>query len=631
MRKLWICLMVMGVGSMALGDAHWADSDIFSLNLLSPFPSISVRTAVADSSVFSLNLYSLDRAWADSAAFDFKWFANTNPISAPVVRPDWPQDSPRLLELDAAGNWQPTTVLPPKGTTIIIVNHGWNDSPFANTIADDDIQDLAIRIAAAAPNAKIYSWWWGNGPDTVSESNPNGKPGPVDFANLLKYIQSPNPLDPTALVTKCILGDKSFHGEINGAWSNSQKHGERLGKLMAAIGLVPRDYPMHMIGHSFGGVVSAKAANYLYKNSYGKVKQLTTIETPALPWPYAIQAVEPDSADRVEVLYYQWLPDILSIGFGGPKLSFADNLFNYHLMPCFYPGVLHTNSVEWYIDSINSTAACDPAYYGFNWSFASPNQPAVLPTGIKAEDFNNRGCVVDILPVTVVKTVAKAVNKSIDVLDSLASWTGDKVVAAGEWIKGNYTSYATITTSITLAPSDPNMPIPPDGDDHSAGIGKRFLVPAEADTLSLDVRFRQVSPGDWLTIAFDDKIVLMIDAATEGVSSEFKIYSTAISEYAGKEVLLRVTLESNTSQATIADLNNLRFTEDTITADINEDGVVDVLDLIAMSEYWMGPVYSPDDPSAKADINGDKKIDLLDLAELSDSWLWKKTADPSQP
>jgi hypothetical protein len=604
---------------------YYSDSPAFTIGLLSIQPGYASAVFV-DSSLFALRFYFVRRAWEDSDAFDFQWFAHSGPTPAPAVRPDWPQDSDRLLELDAAGHWQAAAVLPPRGTKVIIVNHGWNDSPFANATADDDIQDLAGRIAAAVPDAKIYGWWWGDGPDTVSQSNPNGKPARVDFANLIQQAQSPHPPDPAALVAQWVFGDKTFHDEINIVWRNSVLHGSRLGKRMAQIGLVPRDYPIHMIGHGFGGVVSAAAADYLYNNSYGKIRQLTTLEIPALPWPYAIRAVNPDSAERLETIYYQWIPNIRSAGLGGPLLAASSNLMNLNLWPSYYPGILHSTSLEWYIDSAFSAAACDPADYGFNWSFASPIRPATLPVGFRDEDRINRGCINNGLSGSAIHAIDKGVDNEKEDFDSLASWAGAKATLAGQWRGGRFASYLVLDTTAVIS-TDPNHP----AGEPSAGIGKRFRVPAEAENLSIDVRFRQVGPGDWLTVALDGTIVLALDAATEGVSAEFKTHSAAITEYAGKEATLRITLESNTPQPTIADMDNLRFTESTLAADINEDGRVNILDLIALLEYWMGPVYSPGDASARADITGDKKIDLEDLAELSGFWLWNKMTEPLQP
>jgi hypothetical protein len=55
-----------------------------------------------------------------------------------------------------------------------------------------------------------------------------------------------------------------------------------------------------------------------------------------------------------------------------------------------------------------------------------------------------------------------------------------------------------------------------------------------------------------------------------------------------------------------------------IPGDINGDGVVDVLDLLALLAAW-GPCPVPP-PECAADINGDGVVDVLDLLELLANW-----------
>jgi hypothetical protein len=288
--------------------------------------------------------------------------------------------------------------------------------------------------------------------------------------------------------------------------------------------------------------------------------------------------------------------------------------------------------MEWYIDSVFSTADCAPdycVYYGFNWSFASPHRPAELKTGLWNEDILNRGCLVAEGRTEQQKNIlVKNAEKTKESFDSLSSWSGTNAQQAVESVKGLFNSFLTLKTTITplqMPQGGKIMAMASNEPNNSAGVFKQIQIPINADDLQIDVRFRQVCPGDWLTVSIDGDIILYIDAATEGVSEEFKTFSAAVQKYAGKTVTLQITLESNGAEQTIADVDNLRFTELTMGADVNEDGRVDVLDLIAMSEYWMGPVYAKGDASDKADITRDGKIDLDDFAALSENWLWQKT------
>ena len=51
--------------------------------------------------------------------------------------------------------------------------------------------------------------------------------------------------------------------EVARTYSNAKRHGSLLGEELVKLGILPDTYDIHMIGHSFGGVVCAKAADIL--------------------------------------------------------------------------------------------------------------------------------------------------------------------------------------------------------------------------------------------------------------------------------------------------------------------------------------------------------------------------------
>jgi hypothetical protein len=642
MRRIGIVLGIMMhaiICGSAFADYGYGDSTSFSVNLLTNYGSPNYGSF--DSGSFGLNLLNVRRVWADSEPFSYDWLSGTNPfVGAPGVCA-WHVDAVKLEELDAGGNWQPITQTPAAGSTLFVLNHGWNDGPNNGVGAsDDDMSDLARLIHLTIPMAHIYMWHWGDGDSVKSQANPNGLPGLTDFAAVLNYLNSPNPLIPK--VTTLFVGNEKFHDEINITWSNAKTNGKNLGKVMKTLGLTPDNYDIHMIGHSFGGVVCAEAAKVI-NSSNNKVKQLTTLETPGLPWPLpdAVEAIIPNLAERVEVVYYYWPTDILGVGFGGPAKS-GDNLLNLHIMPCHYPFIgdevgfapLHSRAVEWYIDSVNNSASCTPDYYGFNWSFArtdyNPSWPGELSTGMMAEKMSDLGCIQPWLPERIKDGIVKTAVTVKDGFVSAATWTGKQAVIVGETIAGTFQSSLKITsmTALPLAPmamGESNIiPLAEGEPDATAGVYKQMDIPIHAQNLELDIRFTSVVEGHFLAVTIDSNNVLLIDPYVEGISDTFKTYFADVSEYAGKTVTLQIALQGASEEQTEVLIDSLQFTETTLGADVNEDGRVDVLDVIAMSEYWMGPVFTKGDDSDKADVSRDGKINLDDFVMIAENWMWQK-------
>ena len=321
--------------NVALADFDSADSPQFYLNLLTQRGAPSLDSS--DSPIFSLNLLGIRRVWADSDSFYFDWFLGTSPQQGAYRLPVQPSDD-KLLEFNN-GAWVIPANPPPSGATVIILNHGWNGGPL-------DYVDFAQKIADLVPDAYIYIWHWGDGENTPSQSNPNGLTTLSDFAPLLGCVLSS---------AKCVLGSTAFVNEIGATLSNAKINGWLLGEKLYKFGIrpdSPYNHKIHMIGHSFGGVVSANAASKLYAKTNIKIKQLTATDTPALIWPYAINSVNPSSAERVEVLYYDWTKNLLLGATGGPLLTTSDNVLNVELNPIYYltnPIPLHTRAKDWYL------------------------------------------------------------------------------------------------------------------------------------------------------------------------------------------------------------------------------------------------------------------------------------------
>ncbi|MBI9019060.1 MAG: hypothetical protein JEZ07_17555 [Phycisphaerae bacterium] len=634
------------------GMAEFSDSDSFYLNLLS-LPATSIASS-APSASFYLDLEPVNRGFAD-ASFSYDWAEGTDPVVGEPLQCRWDIHYEKLLELDSSGNWQPIANAPLLGSKLIIMNHGWNDGPDGDSkgdnVQDNDLLDLARKIKAKIEafdtidsNVYIYCWKWGDGPDTISDANPNGKPGPIDIANILKYFESN--YDPLHIMSSIALGDKGFLEEINLAKDNAKKHGGELGKVLTsdAAQMTADRYNIHMIAHSFGGIVCAEAAKMVNSKSNGhKVKQITTLETPALPWPFpnAVKDVKPDLAQRVEVIYYHWLTDLDGIGFGGPTNN-GSNLLNLHASPVHYRPLLngnfftplHRRIIEWYIDSINNTASCSTPYYGFNWSFIrndlNPSWPAGLPTGRKTESISELGCLQPWLGEQIAVKVAKKVIKTKEDFASVASWVGKGVAVTGNWVGNKFVTSLNITsmTTLVMAPAEAGIFADPIDEGTTAGVFKEIAIPETAENLEIDLRFTSVVPGHFFAILIGDDTLMRIDAAAEGISEQFETYSAYIGKYAGQTVTIQIAIEGTGQDNTNVLIDSISFTEVTINSDVNGDGAVDVNDLVDMLEYWTGPVYAPGDASDNADLSGDGKIDLNDFIQLINDWGWEKNYNP---
>lgn len=612
MKKPAICIAIfvtiMSILSPCVyADYDYADSPEFQLNLLS-LP-LGGAYDYADSSQFSLDLYPVNRGWADSSSFSFDWLANCEPVYGPVQYPDPAEHNDFLVQLDGSGNWVSVFSLPAIDDTVIIINHGWNSSP-------DGMLELAVQIASEVPVAYIYSWDWDDNPDKKSGANPNGKDILGDLVGLA--------CDTGSLA--CLLADDSFVYEVETARNNAHKHGIQLGEKLVEYGISSSQHKIHMIGHSFGGIVCAEAADKLYKNSGSKIKQLTTLDTPALLWPYAIGAVKPKHFERVEVLYYNEL--IPLAGTGGPIWWDTDNVTNLNLNPIHYFFPLHTKVVDWYTKSADSTQLnCENDPYGFGWSFAySPNNPYWDITGSQRElELGGEGCLITWAEVG--KAVADAVIDTVkEDFASAAEWTGNKAVVVMDNI-GNVVNSAvklTVTTGLVLPLGQSQMMTMATADSpaepNEAYIYRQIEVPADAEQVVFDMRFESVGIGDILTLSIGTDVLITIDAEAAGLSDTYSMsYPASIRDYAGQTVLLQLMLRPTGEGTTSVLIDNIRFIKLTIPGDFDGDRAVNILDLSILANQWLLPPSEPSADIAPAPA-GDNMVNMQDFLILAENW-----------
>ncbi len=514
---------------------------------------------------------------------------------------------PSLVQFDPnEGEWREPFAIPSVGN-VVVLNHGWNDEPDAV-----GIKNLAVAIGQNVADLTIVGWDWGDGPDTVSDANPNGKSTLMDYASLLGCVASR---------VLCVLGAADVVLEVQRAHTNAIRHGTYLGQTLRRYGIVPETHGIHMIGHSFGGVVSAEAAKVLSGNGKWPIKQLTTIDTPAMIFPYAINAVDPTCAERVEVIYYDSSEYLYLVAAGGPLLGTgANNVLNAELNPLHYglTPPMHGNIMDWYARSVTE-ASCDGSGYGFGWSFvlnsSSPDWPTNQPTGslIELPPPQERGCFIW-HPLSPQNLQVKAVNLIVDGFQAAFEWFGENVeFSFDEGPAGTITSYirmeepieAKMLWAAAAESNDSNSP----GYEPVACLFKEFEVPEKADRVAFDVRFNAVGQGDLLTLSVNDEILLMVNPTTQGVTEDFVEASAYVGAYAGKGVTLRITLRGNDSADSVVDIDNLRFTQ-TVS--------IDFVDYANFASCWHRVGLAD---CNTYDFDSNDKIDVNDLVSFADVWL----------
>jgi hypothetical protein len=89
--------------------------------------------------------------------------------------------------------------------------------------------------------------------------------------------------------------------------------------------------------------------------------------------------------------------------------------------------------------------------------------------------------------------------------------------------------------------------------------------------------------------------------------AEVRISNDNTHENGVKEIIITATdaLKNTTSQSLKVELKN--------PVDVNQDGKVDILDLVLVGKSYGKQDISQGDDAWAADVNGDKRVDIFDL------------------
>jgi len=164
---------------------------------------------------------------------------------------------------------------------------------------------------------------------------------------------------------------------------------------------------------------------------------------------------------------------------------------------------------------------------------------------------------------------------------------------------------------------------------------KKVTLDTQIAITSVESSLTVVKNGDTITITVitEPKATVKADFLTldSTISSSVKLSETSRGKYIAeviispdnthengvKEIIITATdaLKNTTSQSLKVELKN--------PVDINQDGNVDILDLVLVGTNYGKQNISQGGDALAADVNGDKKVDILDLVLVSKNFKMK--------
>jgi hypothetical protein len=290
---------------------------------------------------------------------------------------------------------------------------------------------------------------------------------------------------------------------------------------------------------------------------------------------------------------------------------------------------LHEDIVDWYRESVSPSSLCGGSRYGFGWSVTldpeNPDWDLGLPIGNQKESASNKGCLAPDEPIYM-KPVIAAMVLSYDIFDTAYTWFGKNAThIVDEASGGLITTYIRLEepaqTSAHLTSALESNGGNSLNEGQVACLFKTMEIPADVNYIAFDVRFESVGEEDLLTLSIDNEILLMIDALTQGVTTDFNEVSAYVGNYAGQTVNLQIALRGEGESDSVVHIDNLRFTKLTLKADTDGDGIVNFPDFAALAGYWGDPNCADSNDCAGIDFEPDGDVDANDLAEFTSFWL----------
>ncbi len=116
--------------------------------------------------------------------------------------------------------------------------------------------------------------------------------------------------------------------------------------------------------------------------------------------------------------------------------------------------------------------------------------------------------------------------------------------------------------------------------------------------------------GPWTPLATDLP-------AGSGANGSIHTYNWTIPPVVDDSVWVRVRMDN--AGVDYYDVSNAPFSIVAVAGDLNGDGIVGIVDLLALLALW-GPCSDPCPPSCQGDLDGDCNVGITDLLTLLANW-----------
>ena len=166
------------------------------------------------------------------------------------------------------------------------------------------------------------------------------------------------------------------------------------------------------------------------------------------------------------------------------------------------------------------------------------------------------------------------------------------------------------------------------GQGGSSAMHNRFYLPSNASAIAFDYRVITANANESLRVSLMDVAtganytlgnIQLAPAGGWNVNHSLAIGCGAQSPPRGRAYTITFQIIAPGAVASIAGVDNTRYTTSTLPADITGDGTVNVSDLLAVINAW-GACVPPCPPACAADVNGDCAVNVADLLSVINAW-----------
>jgi len=535
---------------------------------------------------------------------------------APCVTYD--EDYPSLhISLDHLWVWDVQThrFVDPGGPVTIytgqptyILAHGW-DGDLSDT-NHPALSSIGCAISAARPQANILAWDW------AEAANPDGIPT-YQVANFMLHLLRATHDPGIGLLTLLAADDAIRDARL--AADNARTQGNALGKALADLrwshgGLGTE---VHLIGHSHGGGLVARAADIMDQNGY-RANSVTMLETPKVYLgEYRIVDtvcyLRPDSVDQPTVIYYA---DWARGGAGGPSARFG--VTNVELNAALAPSepILHffiagpdtvaggcTMTPSWFPEGVWNPQGGGEQWMVFNVEPEPISGLLLSPGSFPPGDFAEAGTRYVFAPQESrhreTDETAGLIESWHEPFDTPGAWSGSRALI----VEGMDPNDSLNHTALLQEAGD-------------ACFFQDIEWPPYASALLFDYMFLEPRGQENLTVYLNGEIVYYDSADTTlagtGLTSSGAIFLAPV---AGTTSRLNFVLRTDGEPGGAVLLDNLRVYSLPI-GDLDQNERVDFGDFALFSACFQGPGVAPPSGCDAADVTADRAVDMLDFVHF---------------